>query len=197
MNMSSSTSLTPAQLNHLLQLLSLEFVDQQSLESLSTRLSNHFSRAEAFKVGLALTHLLQHPDLLPQPQQRLCALVFLHDLFKAEPVTLNPFLSVFVHFLYYDYDEERKVKEKQKQESNNKSNSNSKKNSKDKDKDKDKENKVKDKGEEEQDVDEDDEKDMTTPGQPLMGVSLTQIEKQFITLLVTGAAKEWIKKTPK
>ena len=34
-------------------------------------------------------------------------------------------------------------------------------------------------------------------GRPLQGVPLTLVERQFITLLVTGAAKDWLKKTPR
>ncbi len=126
------------------------------MEALSTRLSNHFSRSDAFRVGLAITNFLQHPDLLPLPQQRLAALVFLHDLFRNETFNLNPFLSVFVHFLYYEEE-----------------------------------------GEDGGSDEDGGEKNLLSFSRPLKGVQLSLVEKQFVTLLVTGAAKEWVKKTPR
>ena len=153
--MFSASGLTPAQVNHLLTLLAPESVDSHPVEALSSRLASHFSRPEAFKVGLALTHLLQHPDLVPAPPQRLAALVFLHDLFRNEPFNLNPFLAVFVHFLFYEGDDE-----------GGGGGGNT-------------------------------EEDPGSLGASLCGVKLSTVERQFVTLLVTGGAKDWLKKTAK
>ena len=153
--MFSASGLTPAQVNHLLTLLAPESVDSHPVEALSSRLASHFSRPEAFKVGLALTHLLQHPDLVPAPPQRLAALVFLHDLFRNEPFNLNPFLAVFVHFLFYEGDDE-----------GGGGGGNT-------------------------------EEDPGSLGASLREVKLSTVERQFVTLLVTGGAKDWLKKTAK
>jgi len=97
---SAVLNLSSAQLNNLLALLARESVDATAMEALTARLGNQFSRSDAFKVGLSLTQLLFHPDLIPLPQQRLAALVFLFDLFKGESLSVNPFLAVLVHILY-------------------------------------------------------------------------------------------------
>lgn len=52
-----------------------------------------------FPVGTALVFLLQQPDLLPSPAQRLCAVTILHELYRGEPPPNNPFLPVFVNIL--------------------------------------------------------------------------------------------------
>jgi len=50
-------------------------------------------------VGCALVMLLQNPDLLPRPTQRLTAAVMLLDLNRNESVASSPFVTVFVHLL--------------------------------------------------------------------------------------------------
>ena len=51
------------------------------------------------QVGNALVMLLQNPDLLPSPSQRLAAVLLLHELFKQDTQTFHPFTSIFVHLL--------------------------------------------------------------------------------------------------
>ncbi len=82
----------------------------------------------------------------------------MHDLFRGETFTLNPFLSVFVHFLYFDGDEAGEEAAKERKEGNNL---------------------------------------LSSERRPLQGIPLTLVERQFVTLLITGAAKDWLKKTPR
>lgn len=56
-----------------------------------------------FTVGSALVFLLQQPDLLPSPSQRLSAITILHELYRGEPPPNNPFLPVFINILVSYY----------------------------------------------------------------------------------------------
>ena len=67
--------------------------------SLCSRLHQNFARPDHFKVGTALVTLLQQPDLLSSPSQRLAAVTFLHDMYKHTAVSNNPFAPVFIQLL--------------------------------------------------------------------------------------------------
>jgi hypothetical protein len=54
-------SLSVQQLASLLTLLSKDSADTLTLEALCHRLSTNFPKSDAFKVGSAITHLLQYP----------------------------------------------------------------------------------------------------------------------------------------
>ncbi|XP_023342997.1 CCR4-NOT transcription complex subunit 11 [Eurytemora carolleeae] len=83
----------------LLSILEPDMVEKHSLENLCNRLHQAFNKQEHFKVGTALVTLLQHSDLLPKPAQKLAAITFLFDMYKTEPVSINPFAPVFIHLL--------------------------------------------------------------------------------------------------
>ncbi|XP_071439537.1 CCR4-NOT transcription complex subunit 11 [Hetaerina americana] len=100
-------SLSVKELTSLLGLLSEENTDSQTLESLASQLHQCFNKQDHFKVGCALILLLQQSDLLPRPSQRLAAITLLHEMYRGEPVAMNPFASAFVHLLHPPDDKEK------------------------------------------------------------------------------------------
>lgn len=98
-NIFKMTTLTPKELVSLLNIVEEDLVENHSLENLCGRLHQSFNKQDHFKVGTALVTLLQQPDLLPTPSQRLAVVTFLHDMYKSDPVSSNPFAPVFIHLL--------------------------------------------------------------------------------------------------
>ena len=43
--------------------------------------------------------LLQNRDLLPHPTQKLAGVFLLYEMYRLEPISINPFALVFVHLL--------------------------------------------------------------------------------------------------
>ena len=43
--------------------------------------------------------LLQNPDLLPHPTQKLAAIFLIYEMYHNDAIAANPFASVFVHLL--------------------------------------------------------------------------------------------------
>jgi len=97
-------ALSPKELVLLLNILEEDIVEKNSLENLCSRLHQSFSKQDHFKVGTALVTLLQQPDLLPRPAQRLACVTFLYDMYKSELVSSNPFAPVFIHLLNPSHD---------------------------------------------------------------------------------------------
>lgn len=93
-------ALTVKELGSLLNILSEENTESQTLEALCGQLHQNFTKQESYKVGCALVLLLQQNDLLPKPWQRLVAITFLYEMYRGEPVAANPFSPVFVHLLH-------------------------------------------------------------------------------------------------
>ena len=83
----------------LLQILSEENVKNLTFESISSSFNSSINKADNFKVGCCLVHFLQLPDLLPHAAQKLAAIFLLHDMYKNEMLSLNPFAPIFIHLL--------------------------------------------------------------------------------------------------
>ncbi|XP_069973276.1 CCR4-NOT transcription complex subunit 11 [Penaeus vannamei] len=93
-------ALTANELTTLLGILSEETTESATLEQIIHQIYQNFTKQDYFKLGTALVFLLQQPDLLPSPAQRLCAVTILHELYRGEPPPNNPFLPVFVNILH-------------------------------------------------------------------------------------------------
>nr|CAD7430882.1 unnamed protein product [Timema monikensis] len=83
-----------------LYLMNEENIESKSLEYLATQLHQCFQKQENYKVACALILLLQQADLLPKPFQRLSIITLLYELYRGEPMAMNPFATVFLHLLH-------------------------------------------------------------------------------------------------
>eukprot|EP01112_Ceratiomyxa_fruticulosa_P004056 TRINITY_DN1439_c0_g4_i1.p1 TRINITY_DN1439_c0_g4~~TRINITY_DN1439_c0_g4_i1.p1 ORF type:complete len:460 (-),score=90.73 TRINITY_DN1439_c0_g4_i1:55-1434(-) len=85
----------PKELSTLLNLLS---EDDKPFETLSTTFHRTFNKPDHFKFGCTLFYMLQD-NLLRKPSHRLSAFYILYDLYKGEPLNVNPFLPIFLDTL--------------------------------------------------------------------------------------------------
>lgn len=70
-----------------------------NLETLVATYHRYFSRQDNFRVGSAIVLLLRMRDLLPSSSQRLAALSLLHELYRSDSASSNPFGLFFVELL--------------------------------------------------------------------------------------------------
>ncbi len=87
--------LSPKDLQTLLNLLSEE---SKPFETLATTFHRTFNKTDHFKVGCALYFMLED-SLIRQTSHKLAAFYILHDLYKTDQITNNPFLLVFLDSL--------------------------------------------------------------------------------------------------
>ncbi|XP_077994798.1 CCR4-NOT transcription complex subunit 11-like [Glandiceps talaboti] len=91
----------------LLNILSEDTVTGTSFETISQGFHHAINKPEHFSTGMAILIMLQNPDLLPTPAQRLTAVFLLWDMYRSEPVGSNPFAPVFAHLLSHPSEDER------------------------------------------------------------------------------------------
>lgn len=84
-------------------LLNLLGEEEKSFETLATTFNRTFNKTDHFKVGCAIYYMLED-NLLRQGSHRLAAFYILHDLYKTEPISNNPFLLVFLDTLQKPID---------------------------------------------------------------------------------------------
>lgn len=97
-------ALSTKELTNLLNLLSDENMQSCNLESLVATYHRYFTRQDSYRVGSALVLLLRQRDLLPSPPQRLAALFLLHELYRSDSTSANPFTLFFVQLLQSNRD---------------------------------------------------------------------------------------------
>ena len=89
------------------RLLSEESTLSCSLENLVGMYHRHFSRQDSYRVGSALSLLLKLRDLLPTPAQRIAAMALLHELYRSDSFSSNPFCLFFAELLQPTVEEGR------------------------------------------------------------------------------------------
>lgn len=87
----------PEQIATLLGLLHDE--SYSSLTAVGEAFNKTFTKQDVFGACSALALLVEHPDLLPIPEQRISALYILYDAYKHDSLSNNPFLTIFVNVL--------------------------------------------------------------------------------------------------
>uniref|UniRef100_A0A0B7AGW6 CCR4-NOT transcription complex subunit 11 n=2 Tax=Arion vulgaris TaxID=1028688 RepID=A0A0B7AGW6_9EUPU len=93
-------ALTVKELVSLLSVLTEDATQAQTFESIASSFHHYFTnKQDHFKVGQALVLLLQHRDLLPHPTQKLASVFLLYEMYKTDPVSANPFATVFLNLL--------------------------------------------------------------------------------------------------
>merc|ERR1712168_268294 len=90
----------PKELTSILSILSEEAVSgSSSFEAIANALHHYFGPNDYLRVGTALLMMFQHPDLLPDPNQRISALFLLFEMYRSQPIVKNPFAPLFIHLL--------------------------------------------------------------------------------------------------
>jgi len=93
-------TLSPKELTSILSILSEEAVSgSSSFEAIANALHHYFGPNDYLRVGTALLMMFQHPDLLPDPNQRISVLFLLFEMYRSQPIVKNPFAPLFIHLL--------------------------------------------------------------------------------------------------
>ena len=82
-----------------LSVLSEEVTNHSTFETIGQTFQSLLSKCDPFSIGLSITTLLQHHDLIPENTQKLSALFLLYELYKNDHILHNPFVSVFIQIL--------------------------------------------------------------------------------------------------
>ena len=90
---SSKVSMTLA------RILGDEFSCENSLDNISTTFHHQITEADYFQVGQTIEFMLRNPDMLSTKHQKATALFLVYEMFKSEPLYLNPFADIFVEAL--------------------------------------------------------------------------------------------------
>lgn len=100
-------SIIPATLIHACSLLGEENLKSNNLETLLSSYHRYFGKLDNFRVGSALVILLQMKDLLPSQTQRIAAVFLLHELYRSDTNSANPFVSFFAELLQPSIEDDR------------------------------------------------------------------------------------------
>lgn len=92
--------LTSKELTSLMSILSEEAVSGScSFEAIANALHHYFGPNDYLRVGTALLMMYQHQDLMPDPNQRICILFLLFEMYRSQPIVKNPFAPLFIKLL--------------------------------------------------------------------------------------------------
>jgi len=83
----------------LARMLSDEFGGENTLDNIATTFHHNISVADYLHVGHSIDFMLRNNDLLPSKDQKTTALYLVYEMFKSEPLYLNPFAHIFVEAL--------------------------------------------------------------------------------------------------
>ncbi len=85
-----------------ISVLSEEITEHSTFETIASNFQSSVflpSQCEPYHIGMALTTLLQHHDLIPKHSQKLSCLFLLYELYRHDHVANNPFVAIFIQIL--------------------------------------------------------------------------------------------------
>lgn len=92
-------SIETSQLASLLSILSEKGIASQNFDGLANTFHQFFGKHDFFKIGCAIVTLLQNKDLIINPSQRIACIFFLYDMYRNDPIAVNPFSTVFTSLI--------------------------------------------------------------------------------------------------
>ncbi|XP_073970067.1 CCR4-NOT transcription complex subunit 11 [Rhodnius prolixus] len=94
-------ALSVNEISTLMDLLTDDNIESQSVEYYVNQISQNFPKANNFKVGSAIVALITN-NLIQKPAQRLVALSVLNELYRGEPFAHNPFSAFILQIVQPD-----------------------------------------------------------------------------------------------